>query len=41
MRPVFFHQVLGLKHVSNVLIIFLLLLSEMMLSTVPQMLLSH
>ena len=33
-RPIFFHQVLGLKHVSNVRIIFLLL-NEMMLSTVP------
>lgn len=34
-RPIFFHQVLGLKHVSNVCIIFLLLLNEMLLSTVP------
>ena len=33
-RPIFFHQILGLKHVSNVRIIFLLL-NEMMLSTVP------
>lgn len=40
MSPIFFHQVLGLKHVSNALA-FKKKKNDIKLNTVPQMLESH